>query len=335
MTSTPEHLRRACLVINAGAGQILSTGPETVEHMAREALGDEVRIIMAAPEHIQKALETAFGDEQYDTVIAGGGDGTVASAGKLALHHGKTLGVLPLGTMNLFARALGMPQALAEAFPAIRTTRPALVDVAEVNGELFFNHMSVGLHARMIRLRERMSYTGRLTKILGSLLALRRAVAGAPLRRISVKAGASRPRRFRSALTVVTVNPVPDRAGQLPFRPGQDHGRMGCYMYAREGVSDIAVLLADLAAGNWSQNTNLEFLEATRIKLDSARQMHASLDGEVRLLKPPLRLGIRPKALRALTVDYSGDQGEGASGEMMRSSDNDVSTQPRDSTYSW
>ena len=313
MTSTPDHLRRACLVINAGAGQILSNGPEAVERMARQALGDGVSLFLAPPEEVQATLEQVFADERYDTVIAGGGDGTVASAGKLALHHGKTLGVLPLGTMNLFARALGMPQGLPEAFRAIGAAKAAWVDVGDVNGEVFFNHVSVGLHARMIRLRERMSYVGRLTKMLGSLLALRRAVAGASLRRISVKAGADRPRRFRSALTVVTVNPVPDIAGQLPFRPGQDYGQLGCYMYSRQGVSDIAVLLADLAAGNWSQNPNLEFLEATRIKLDSARQMHASLDGEVRLLKPPLRFGIRPRALCALTVNYSGDQGDGAS----------------------
>ena len=302
--------------------------------MARQALGKSMKIIIAPPEDVQGELERAFSDDNVETVIAGGGDGTVSSAGRLALKHDKTLGVLPLGTMNLFARALGMPQDLAEAFEAIRSAKPAWVDVGEVNGEVFFNHVSVGLHARMIRLRERMSYTGRLTKILGSVLALRRAVAGASLRRISVKAGASRPRRFRSAMTVVTVNPVPDLAGQLPYRPGQHHGKMGCYMYSRQGVGDIAVLLADLAAGKWSVNPNLEFLEATRIKLDSARQMHASLDGEVRLLKPPLRFAIRQKALCALTSDYNGDQAEGASGEMMRSSESEVSTQPRDSTVS-
>jgi len=334
MTETPEHLAKARLILNAGAGQILSNGQEAVERMAREALGDAVDITIAPPESIQDELERAFADDRVDTVIAGGGDGTVSAAGKLALKHDKTLGVLPLGTMNLFARALGMPQDLSQAFEAIRSARPARVDVGEVNGDVFFNHVSVGLHARMIRLRDRMSYSGRLTKILGSVLALRRAVAGASLRRISVKAGDNSPRRFRSALTVVTVNPVPDNAVQLPFRPGQDHGRMGCYMYSRQGVGDIAVLLADLAAGKWSANPNLEFVEATRIRLDSARQMHASLDGEVRLLKPPLRFEIRQKALCALTSDYNGDQTEGASGEMIRSSDSDVSTQPRDSTVS-
>jgi diacylglycerol kinase family enzyme len=302
MTSTPEHLAKACLILNAGAGQVLSTGQAVVERMARAALGDMVEIVITPPESVQNRLDRSFADDRFDTVIAGGGDGTVSSAGKLALKHDKTLGVLPLGTMNLFARALGIPQGIAEAFDAIRDARPAWVDVGEVNGELFFNHTSVGLHARMIRLRERMSYTGRLTKILGSLLALRRAVAGASLRQISIKAGNDRPRRFRSAATVVTVNPVPDLAAQLPFRPGQDHGQLGLYMYAREGVTDMAVLLAELAAGNWSQNQNLEHLEATRIQLDSARQMHASVDGELRLLRPPIRFSIRSKALCALVV---------------------------------
>lgn len=302
MTTNSRPLDRACLVLNAGAGTVLSAGPEAVEKMAREALGDGIGIVMAAPEDIQTALENAFSDKRFDTVIAGGGDGTVASAGKLALEHDKTLGVLPFGTMNLFARALGMPQDMAQAFEAMRLAEPAWVDVGEVNGEVFFNHVSVGLHARMIRLRNRMSYGGRITKMLRSIVALRRAMAGASLRRISVKAGNEKPRRFKSAATVVTVNPVPDEAAQLPYRPGQHYGRLGCYMYSHAGVTDMAVLLAELAAGNWSQNQHLEHLEARRIKLDSARQMHASVDGEIRIFRPPLRFAIRPGALCALVV---------------------------------
>jgi diacylglycerol kinase family enzyme len=101
---------------------------------------------------------------------------------------------------------------------------------------------------------------------------------------------------------VVTVNPVPDEMAHLPFRPGQNYGQLGCYMYARQGVTDMAVLLAELATGNWSQNQNMQFLETDSVKLDSARQLHASIDGEVVLLKAPLRCAIRPASLNALVA---------------------------------
>lgn len=302
MTATPSHLSRACLVLNAGAGQVLSAGQERVEEAARAALGGSIRIVMSPPEEIAKQLEEVFASDEFDTVIAGGGDGTVSTAGKLALKSGKTLGVVPLGTMNLFARALGMPQALEAAFHALASAQPAKVDVGEVNGEAFFNHVSVGLHARLVRIRDRMSYAGRISKIFNSIRALRRAAAGAPMRKLAIKVDGQRVRRLKSTLTVVTVNPVPDQAAQLPFRPGQDYGKLGCYMYSRQGMGDIAVLLAELTAGNWSRNENLELLEAETVKLDSARRLHASIDGEVMLMKPPLRCRIRPGALKTLVV---------------------------------
>jgi diacylglycerol kinase family enzyme len=302
MRTTPANLKSACLVLNTGAGQILSNGADEVEALARRTLGEEITIVMAPPEDIAAELEKAFANEAFDTVIAGGGDGTVSSAGKLALKTGKTLGVVPLGTMNLFARALGMPQKLDAAFQALLATQPAEVDVGEVNGQPFFNHVSVGLHARLVRIRNRMTYGGRISKIINSIRALRRVASGAPLRKLAVKAGGKAERRFKSALTVVTVNPVPDEMAHLPFRPGQNYGQLGCYMYARQGVTDMAVLLAELATGNWSQNQNMQFLETDSVKLDSARQLHASIDGEVVLLKAPLRCAIRPASLNALVA---------------------------------
>jgi len=300
MTATPPHLSSACLVLNTGAGQILTAGVGHVGQFASNMLGSGVTVVMAAPEDIADELQTAFQSARFDTVIAGGGDGTVSAAGRFALDTGKTLGVVPLGTMNLFARALGMPQELEPAFRALTVAHTGMVDVGEVNGEPFFNHVSVGLHARMVRMRDRMRYAGRTSKIINSLRALRRAVAGASLRRLDIEADGETVRRFNSALTVVTVNPVPDRMAHLPFRPGQDYGRLGCYMYARQGLADMAVLLADLAAGNWSQNQNLAFVEADRVKLNCARQLHASIDGEVVLLDAPLRCRIRPAALKVL-----------------------------------
>ena len=302
MTKTPEHLKNACLILNTGAGTILSTGKDEVEAMAREILGDDINIIMSQPEDQIGNLDKAFAGTKCDVVIAGGGDGTVSAAGKLALKHGKTLGVVPLGTMNLFARALGMPQPLDQALNALLQAEPASIDVGEANGHPFFNHVSVGIHAAMIRIRNRMSYAGRISKIIGSFLALRRAAAGAPLRQLSVKTRDGTSRRFKSSLTVVTVNPVPDEIAQLPFRPGQNYGKLGCYMYSRQGVTDVAVLMAELSAGNWSQNKNMDFLETVELKLDSARRMHASVDGEIVMMHPPLRCRVMPGALKALVL---------------------------------
>ena len=68
--------------------------------------------------------------------MVGGGDGTISFAAAAAARCGKTLGILPLGTMNLFARSLGMPLEMRAAAEAIAAGEKVAVDIGEVNGRL-------------------------------------------------------------------------------------------------------------------------------------------------------------------------------------------------------
>ncbi|MCL4402149.1 MAG: sphingosine kinase, partial [Acidobacteria bacterium] len=70
-------------------------------------------------------------------VVAGGGDGTISSVAAALAGSGAALGVLPLGTLNHFAKDLGIPLDLDGAVRTIARGHSALVDVGEVNGRVF------------------------------------------------------------------------------------------------------------------------------------------------------------------------------------------------------
>ena len=97
-----------------------------------------------------------------------GGDGSVAAAAAVALEHGLPLAVVPAGTLNHFARDIGVETA-SEAADAIRSGSAVQVDVAEVNGTPFLNTSSIGAYPEMVRRRDRLS--GRMGKWLALTVA--------------------------------------------------------------------------------------------------------------------------------------------------------------------
>ncbi|MGY1752108.1 phosphatase PAP2 family protein [Blastococcus sp. SYSU D01042] len=99
-----------------------------------------------------------------------GGDGSVAAAAAVALEHGLPLAVIPAGTLNHFARDVGLltPQ---DAVDAVLAGEAVTVDVAEVNGVPFLNTSSIGAYPEMVRRRDR------LAGALGKWLALTVAAA--------------------------------------------------------------------------------------------------------------------------------------------------------------
>src|SRR3982751_1503854 len=99
-------------------------------------------------------LARAATDDPDEVVVAGGGDGTISSVAGTLVGTGKVLGVLPVGTLNHFAKDLGLPLDLDGAVQAIVRGKVREVDVAEVNGNIFINNSSLGIYPHIVSNRE-------------------------------------------------------------------------------------------------------------------------------------------------------------------------------------
>src|SRR5205085_4347134 len=88
------------------------------------------------------------------------------------------LGVLPLGTLNHFARDLGIPTDLTEAVQLIASRKEQRVDIAEMNGRVFINNSAIGLYPLMVMdrdlQRKRLGRSKRLAMIVASARSLAR-----------------------------------------------------------------------------------------------------------------------------------------------------------------
>src|SRR5690606_34259569 len=127
-----------------------------------QAAGHHVDIAVVSGTEMPAAIDKAAAAPDIDILLAGGGDGTISAAAARLMGKQKALAVLPAGTMNLFARSLGIPQSLEAAVESFAAGTVRKVDIATANGRPFIHQFSVGMHARMIHLRDKMEFGSRL-----------------------------------------------------------------------------------------------------------------------------------------------------------------------------
>ena len=101
---------------------------------------------------------------ETDAIVVGGGDGSIRTLASVLAGTDVPLGVLPLGTLNHFAKDLGIPLQVEEAAAIIAAGRTRVVDLAEVNGETFINNSSIGIYPYMVIDRERRRARHKLAK---------------------------------------------------------------------------------------------------------------------------------------------------------------------------
>jgi diacylglycerol kinase family enzyme/membrane-associated phospholipid phosphatase len=117
---------------------------------------------------VDELLREAARSGRAKALGVAGGDGSVASAAAVALEHDLPLAVIAAGTLNHFARDVGLetPQDTADA---VVSGQAVQVDVADVNGTPFLNTSSIGAYPEMVRRRDRLS--GRMGKWLAMTVA--------------------------------------------------------------------------------------------------------------------------------------------------------------------
>jgi diacylglycerol kinase family enzyme len=235
-----------------------------------------------------------------DLIIAGGGDGTVnAVAGALA-GSAATLGVLPLGTFNHYARDLGMPGELGAAAAALAAATPRQLDVAEVNGHRFLNVSALGYYSQIVRERAKPRVRTRLQKALVSGAATLRLIGKYRLLDVSLEVDGVR-LECTTPLVFVSNNPTPLRLFLFGRRERLDTGKLlVCVHRSRRRRAVLRTLLysilrdarEDVRFTHWLTEEALVEIHHRR-----GRPVPVYIDGELLHLVPPLRYRILPGRL--------------------------------------
>lgn len=287
---------KAAILINRGGG---SAKRELVEKaIAGLRLGEEAQWL-DGNEIAQAAKRAVEGGARL--VVAGGGDGTLSCVAGALAGTGAALGILPLGTLNHFARDLGVPLDLAEAAAVIAQGRTRAVDVAEVNGRVFVNNSAIGLYPLMILDRDsqqrRLGRSKRLAMIVASLRTLFRFHH----RRLTLTVNDERSGRIDTPLLFVGNNDYRIDLGAPGQREKLDGGQL-CVFVLRKQTRRGLIAATVRALLDRSRDDDMVRIDGVeRLHVSSRRsRLAVSLDGETALMDTPLDYRIRPKALKVV-----------------------------------
>jgi diacylglycerol kinase family enzyme len=216
-----------------------------------------------------------------DALAAAGGDGTQAIVARLAAEHGLPYACIPAGTRNHFALDLGVDRDdVVGALDAFVDGGERRVDLADVNGRVFVNNVSLGLYADAV---QRQGYReAKLRTIIETIPdELGRDAAGNLDLHWTDPSGHDE----SSAPAILVSNNA--------YRLGRAIGS-GTRPHIDEGVLGVAVFDAP---GSHVRHPWHEWT-AARFQVESGHPVNAGVDGEAAVLAPPLRFTSHPGALR-------------------------------------
>lgn len=291
---------RALVVLNArsGAGCSQERADELRELFAKEQLTAEV-VLAEGGDAMLEAVDSAR-DGGYGLVVAGGGDGTQSAVASRLAGTPLVQGVLPLGTLNHFAKDLGIPLKIEDAIRTLATGRVLEVDVGEVNGRTFINNSSLGLYPEIVRERElQQMHLGK-----SKWRALASAALHATQRRVgmAVRVESSEDQQVRRTPFVFIGNNRYIMEGlAIGARDALDRGELALYMGKRRGRLALVQLALRALTKTLEQAEDFEMLTGSAFLVDTTgERIRVATDGEVSMMDSPLHYRIRPRALRVM-----------------------------------
>lgn len=297
--------RRVCILLNRNAGTARGSDLATLKEAVAApfmARGDAVEVRASPPKRLARETSRLNRERAHDLIVLGGGDGTLSRCARDLAEYPGALAFLPLGTMNLFARALGMPMDAAAAAAAIAEGKERKIDVGQINGMIYLHHASFGLHPSLIRQREAMEHRSRAGKIAAGFRAFWLTVRAPSVLKLNLDVDGEIERRPASAI-IVSNNLFGD--GHLPYPDAVTEGTLGVYLCHSFEWSSLVRLGADTMLGRVNDNPDIRTMQAPRVRLAPSGRLRgsitASLDGELTRIRLPGEIEILPARLTVVT----------------------------------
>jgi YegS/Rv2252/BmrU family lipid kinase len=289
---------RTIVIVNASSG-LQGSDPATHLREILRARGLSWEIWQARDGAELSRLAAKAAASSAEIIAAAGGDGTVNAVAAPVAHTEKIFAVLPLGTLNHFAKDLNIPLDLGRAIDNIIASNVAAVDVGEVNGRMFLNNSSIGLYPAMVARRELERKQGRpkwIAFIYAALRTLRQYVSF----RVYVTADGARFSR-RTPILFVGNNEYHIEGRSFGARSAIDRGRLSLYLLHHTGTWGLLKFSVRALFRRAWRVKDFDALQAREIEVATKRKrMRIAYDGEVAQMEMPLRYRIRPRALKVL-----------------------------------
>jgi diacylglycerol kinase family enzyme len=288
---------------NRDGGTFRTTDMAAYERKAEEVFrdaGHDFEGVVIAGRDIVSAMERAARRDDVDGIVAGGGDGTISAAAAVAWKNGIALGVIPAGTMNLFARSLRLPLDIWQVLDVLAYGDVERVDIGSANGRPFIHQFSAGMHARMVRYRNNFTYRSRFGKMSASVRAAMGVVFNPPEFHVEFRADDIRDRRHVSAISV-SNNPFGQNA--LLYAEDLTSGTLGFYTAKPMRPFGVARLAFDMLRGRFRENVDVMVMHTQTLNLHFPKmspKANCVMDGELAPLPQDVTLKLHAGELKVM-----------------------------------
>jgi len=229
-----------------------------------------------------------------DVLGMAGGDGSQAMVGTVAAEFGLPMVVVPAGTRNHLALDLGLDRDdVLGALEAYGEAVERTMDLADVNGHVFVNNVSLGLYAAIVR-----SPAYRDAKADTTLATLPQ-VLGPDTEPFDLRfTGPDGEERRGAHVIQISNNPYGATVAALGSRPRLDTHTLGVVALVLDRPGDARMLLSAIATGHPEQFHGLTSWATSVFEVTSGAPIEIGLDGETQVMDSPLRFSIRPSPVR-------------------------------------
>ena len=294
----------AALIVNARS----RTGEKAFERASRllDSLGVEVGVSYALsdPARLAETVREAV-SEGHGPIILGGGDGSVSSTVDFLAHHDVTLGLLPLGTANDFARTLEIPSGLEAACETIARGKVVDIDLGLVGDNFYVNVASVGLSVEATR-----SLSPQLKKSIGPLAypiaAIQAFLKHEPFTaRLAFPDGDHEPVDYGRLLQVAVGNGR-FYGGGMVVAPGSgiDDRLLDVYAIKLGRRRDLFGVVRYLRSGDFVRNESVDHFRTSRVLLETEPELPINVDGEL-VTRTPEEFAVADNALHVIVPETS------------------------------
>lgn len=287
------------IVLNSNAGT--GNGNKTVMPDLKNAfrnLGAETEIVVLDKKPLEDIVKFML-YKDYDIIAAGGGDGTISSVASFLVGNKKPLGILPLGTLNHFAKDLGIPLTLDEAAAVIAAGKTACVDIGDVNGQTFINNSSIGIYPKIVKHRDSKKDTLN-SKWAAMAHAIVSVFSRFPVLKVNIITEESNI-HCKTPFVFVGNNEYETDIFNLGTRTSINNGMLSVYYPVVTGRLSMIKFFFHALINTLDQQQDFTIEHVKDLTIETKRKLiEVSADGEVFHLSSPLNYTIKPSALTVI-----------------------------------
>jgi diacylglycerol kinase family enzyme len=293
-------MKPVTVILNGGAGNGHddAAARELTEKLRAGGFEPEITLAKSGEEMIETAREAL--DKGARLVVAGGGDGTINAVASVMVGSGVPFGVLPLGTLNHFAKDLGIPLDLEQAVRVLAGGRTRDVDVGQVNDRIFLNNSGLGLYPDIVHDREKQQRRLGRGKWVAAFWATLSALRRFPFLSIRMVVNGVRLAR-RTPFVFIGNNEYSMQGLSIGERERLDGGKLSLYVAQHPGRLGLLRFALRAVRGKLAQERDFDVLLADEMEIETHRSsLRVATDGEVTVMQTPLRYRVRPGALTVI-----------------------------------